>query len=108
MGLKFGNLAYIRGIVFFRLSPYEQKAFKGMISDGLPNLVRRFNDQVFRVTPCKRTLRRSRFSASTRTRCSIHFSLFAVFVLNYLIISWAKEKNMALSRKDPKDYENDT
>lgn len=53
MGKQFGNLAKINGIVFFRLSPYEQKPFKGIISEGVPNLVRRFQNRVFRVAPCK-------------------------------------------------------
>ncbi|CAK1578310.1 unnamed protein product [Parnassius mnemosyne] len=38
---QFGNLAYIRGILYFRLSPYEQKAFAGAFKKGLPNLVPR-------------------------------------------------------------------
>lgn len=53
MGKQFGNLAKINGVVYFRLSPYEQKAFKGIISEGVPNLIRRINDRVFRIAPCK-------------------------------------------------------
>ncbi|XP_050452096.1 cytochrome b-c1 complex subunit 8-like [Cataglyphis hispanica] len=82
MGKQFGNLAKINGIVFFRLSPYEQKAFKGIIAEGLPNLLRRFQDRVFRVAP--------------------------FFMFSYLLVNWAKETNDAFSRKNPKDYENDT
>ncbi|XP_029165727.1 cytochrome b-c1 complex subunit 8-like [Nylanderia fulva] len=82
MGKQFGNLAKINGIVYFRLSPYEQKAFKGLISEGVPNLARRFYDRVFRVAP--------------------------FFMFSYLLVNWAKEKNNILSRKNPKDYENDT
>lgn len=53
MGKEFGNLAKISGVVYFRLSPYEQKAFKGMVTDGVPNLIRRFQSRVFRVVPRK-------------------------------------------------------
>lgn len=53
MGKEFGNLDTIRGVTFFRLSPFEQKAFGGMIKDGVPNMVRRFNGSVLRVAPCK-------------------------------------------------------
>jgi len=53
MGKEFGNLYKINGIVFFHLSPYEQKAFKGLISEGVPNLIRRFQGSVFKITPCK-------------------------------------------------------
>lgn len=31
-----------------------------------------------------------------------------VFMFSYLLVNWAKEKNHALNRKNPKDYENDT
>ncbi|TGZ51077.1 cytochrome b-c1 complex subunit 8 [Temnothorax curvispinosus] len=82
MGKEFGNLAKINGIVFFRLSPYEQKAFKGIISEGVPNTIRRIRGSIFRVAP--------------------------FFMFTYLLVNWAKEKNLALSRKNPKDYENDT
>ncbi|XP_011687256.1 PREDICTED: cytochrome b-c1 complex subunit 8-like [Wasmannia auropunctata] len=82
MGKQFGNLAKINGVVFFRLSPYEQKAFKGIISEGVPNTIRRIQGSIFRVTP--------------------------FFIFSYLLVNWAKEENHALSRKNPKDYENDT
>ncbi|KAL0125078.1 hypothetical protein PUN28_004313 [Cardiocondyla obscurior] len=82
MGKQFGNLAKVSGIVFFRLSPYEQKAFGGIFKEGIPNTIRRFQSNVFYVVP--------------------------PFMLTYLVLSWAKEKNHALSRKNPKDYENDT
>ncbi|EZA47420.1 hypothetical protein DMN91_004935 [Ooceraea biroi] len=81
MGKEFGNLAKINGIAYFRLSPYEQKAFKGMITESVPNLIRRFQGSVFRVAP--------------------------FFMFSYLLISWSKEQNEAISRKNPKDYEND-
>lgn len=41
MGAHFGELAKIRGIVYYKLSPYEQKAFKGVIQNGVPNLFRK-------------------------------------------------------------------
>ncbi|GAB1862841.1 Cytochrome b-c1 complex subunit 8 [Camponotus japonicus] len=82
MGKEFGNLAKINGIVYFRLSPYEQKPFKGLISEGVPNIIRRFQNRVFRVAP--------------------------FFMFSYLLMNWAKEKNHEINRKNPKDYENDT
>ncbi|XP_014478554.1 PREDICTED: cytochrome b-c1 complex subunit 8 [Dinoponera quadriceps] len=82
MGKYWGNLAKISGIVYFRLSPHEQKAFKGIISEGVPNLLRRFQGSVFRVAP--------------------------FFMFTYLLMEWAKEKNREIHRKNPKDYENDT
>ncbi|EFN86755.1 cytochrome b-c1 complex subunit 8 [Harpegnathos saltator] len=82
MGKYFGNLAKISGVVYFRISPYEQKALKGVISDGVPNLIRRLKGNVFRIAP--------------------------IFMGTYLLMCWADETNRALHRKNPKDYENDT
>jgi len=52
-GQHFGNLAKVHGIVTYKLSPFEQRAFAGAISKGLPNMVRRFRSNVFIVTPRK-------------------------------------------------------
>ena len=41
MGKHFGELMRLRGIITFKLSPHEQKAFAGAISQGFPNFIRR-------------------------------------------------------------------
>ena len=51
MGKHFGNLIKISGMVTYSLSPFEQRAFAGAISKGVPNMWRRFTGQVFRVVP---------------------------------------------------------
>ena len=51
MGRHFGHLTYVRGLISHSLSPFEQKAFAGAISKGIPNLWRRFRQQVFIVVP---------------------------------------------------------
>lgn len=51
MGKHFGELAKIRGIVQYRLSPFEQRAFAGAISKGLPNIFFRIRSNIFRVVP---------------------------------------------------------
>lgn len=52
----------IRGVVVYSLSPYEQKAFANAFAKGVPNMVRRFKGQVFRVVPRKSVeLERERF-----------------------------------------------
>ena len=53
LGAHFGNLAKVHGIVTYKISPFEQKAFAGAISQGLPNIVRRIRSNIFRVTPRK-------------------------------------------------------
>ena len=47
-----GNLLFgVKNIVTYSLSPFEQKAFHGLFSKGIPNMIRRFTDQVFYVLP---------------------------------------------------------
>ena len=41
MGKHFGELMKLRGIITFKLSPHEQRAFAGAIKDGVPNTIRR-------------------------------------------------------------------
>ena len=50
MGLGFGNLHKSRGIVAYRLSPFEQRAFAG-ISKAPLNFLRRIRSNVFTVAP---------------------------------------------------------
>lgn len=40
----FGNLACIRGVKYYRLSPFEQKAFVAPAFESLRNLIRRTSD----------------------------------------------------------------
>jgi ubiquinol-cytochrome c reductase subunit 8 len=53
MGHGFGQLHKLRGIITYRVSPFELKAFSGMISHGLPNMVRRIREEIFYVVPRK-------------------------------------------------------
>lgn len=52
-GQHFGNLAKIHGVVTYKLSPMEQKAFAGAISHGVPNMIRRIRSEIFYVAPRK-------------------------------------------------------
>ncbi|NXO47434.1 QCR8 protein, partial [Aramus guarauna] len=81
MGLHFGNLARVRHVITYSLSPFEQRAFPNVFSHGLPNVWRRFSSQVFKVVP--------------------------PFVGGYLIYSWGTQEFERLKRKNPADYEND-
>uniref|UniRef100_A0A0B6YA96 Cytochrome b-c1 complex subunit 8 n=1 Tax=Arion vulgaris TaxID=1028688 RepID=A0A0B6YA96_9EUPU len=82
MGMHWGNmLTNVRGVVIFSISPYEQKAFANAISKGVPNMIRRFNGQVFRVLP--------------------------PFIGAYLIYDWATKDHEHRKRKDPKEFIND-
>ena len=49
MGKHFGELAKLRGIIQFRISPHEQRAFAGAISQGIPNVFRRIWSEGFFV-----------------------------------------------------------
>ncbi|XP_064610020.1 cytochrome b-c1 complex subunit 8-like [Liolophura sinensis] len=78
MGRSFGNLYKVHGLVSYSLSPYEQKAFAGAISHGIPNMFRRFRGQVFRVVP--------------------------PLIIGYMVYDWGKKENARLSRKNPADF----
>lgn len=73
MGLKFGNLAFRRGIIEYSISPYEQKAFAGAITKGVPNFARRVREKIFIVG--------------------------VPFVIGYLIYQWGEKGNQRLKRK---------
>ncbi|XP_045492674.1 cytochrome b-c1 complex subunit 8 [Colias croceus] len=81
MGKHFGELAKIRGLITYKLSPHEQRAYAGAIKNGLPNFVRRFRESVFRVAP--------------------------PFIVAYLIYDGVEREHHRLSRKNPADFEND-
>lgn len=52
MGKVLGNLGVrVRHIITYSLSPFEQRAFAGMLSKSPGNLVRRFFDNVFSFSP---------------------------------------------------------
>lgn len=66
MGKHFGELAKIRGLITYKLSHHEQRAYAGAISNGVPNMFRRFRENVFRVAPRK-------FSFYYDVLCSTYF-----------------------------------
>lgn len=53
MAHGFGELAKVSGIVTYKISPFEQRAFAGAFSKGVPNMFRRFRSNVFTVAPRK-------------------------------------------------------
>ncbi|XP_027229045.1 cytochrome b-c1 complex subunit 8 [Penaeus vannamei] len=81
MGKGFGELAHVRGIIKYSLSPFEQRAFAGAIKYGVPNLFRRFRGQVLRVAP--------------------------PFIIGYMVYQTVEGRHTQLMRKNPSDFEND-
>ncbi|NWI70751.1 QCR8 protein, partial [Todus mexicanus] len=81
MGLHFGNLARVRHVITYSLSPFEQRAIPNAFSHGVPNVWRRFSSQVFKVVP--------------------------PLLSGYLLYSWGTQEFERLKRKNPADYEND-
>lgn len=51
MGREFGNLARIRHVISYSLSPFEQRAFPSYFSKGIPNVLRRTRERILRVAP---------------------------------------------------------
>ena len=103
--LEFGKLAKIRGIVFFRLSPHEMNPLHGMVSHGVPNMIRRIRESIFKVVP-----RKFYIIIDINKLINIYLNLnetFSAFIATYMLIQWADNENERLSRKNPKDFEND-
>lgn len=82
MGIHFGNLGVrVSGLIYYSLSPHEQKALAGIFSKGFPNTVRRIRSNILTVVP--------------------------PFVLGYVVYDWGVKYNAQLHRKNPLDYESD-
>ncbi|PZC81995.1 cytochrome b-c1 complex subunit 8 [Helicoverpa armigera] len=81
MGKHFGELAKIRGLITYKLSPHEQRAYANAVSVGLPNIFRRFRESVFKWAP--------------------------PFIIGYLVYEGTEREHTRLARKNPADFEND-
>ncbi|XP_014855563.1 PREDICTED: cytochrome b-c1 complex subunit 8 isoform X2 [Poecilia mexicana] len=81
MGRHFGDLAKVRHVITYSLSPFEQKAFANYFSKGIPNVWRRFTSSFFKVAP--------------------------PMILTYLIYSWGSMTHEQGKKKNPADYAND-
>ncbi|KAK2720047.1 hypothetical protein QYM36_004080 [Artemia franciscana] len=81
MAKGFGELSNVRGIIKYSISPFEQRAFAGAISKGLPNLFRRFRSKFFIVAP--------------------------PFMIAYYIYDQTEKAHARMMRKNPADFAND-
>ena len=77
---EFGNLARVKNVVSYSLSPFEQRAFAGM-SKSVGNVIRRVRGQIFFMAPA--------------------------FITLALIYRWGSNYHHHTTRKNPKDFEND-
>ncbi|KAJ8726959.1 hypothetical protein PYW08_015356 [Mythimna loreyi] len=81
MGRHFGDLAVIRGIVYYKLSPHEQKPFATAFAHGIPNFV-------------PRTL-------------ATMYTWLPTFILGYAIFATVEASYKSSKKKDPKIYQNE-
>ncbi|XP_044254203.1 cytochrome b-c1 complex subunit 8 [Tribolium madens] len=81
MGHGFGQLYKLRGIITYRLSPFELKAFSGIFSHGVPNTLRRIKEEFLYVVP--------------------------PLLLGYVVYDQVEKEHQRLMRKNPADFEND-
>lgn len=80
-GQVFGKLAFIRNVIYVRLSPYEQKAFPNYWANSWRGFKRDFNSVAPYAGPC--------------------------LLHAYLVYLWGEAENERIKRKNPKDFEND-
>lgn len=79
--LKFGNLAFVRNVIYVRMSPFEQKIFPHFLESTWRGFRRDFSNNFPYAAPPA--------------------------VLGYLLYTWGNEENKRLSRKNPADYVDD-
>lgn len=53
MAKGFGQLYKMRGIITYKVSPFELKVFHGMLSHGFGNTLRRISENIFYMVPRK-------------------------------------------------------
>ena len=81
-GLGFGHLGVkIRGTTKYHLSPMEQKAFAGAISNGVPNTLWRIRRSILTVAP--------------------------PFIISYLIFDAAEKEHNRLMRKKEGEFDHE-
>jgi len=81
-GQGFGHLGVkVRGTTKYHLSPMEQKAFAGAISQGLPNTLWRIRRSILTVAP--------------------------PFIISYLIYDAAEKEHDRLSRKQEGEFDHE-
>lgn len=82
MGPELGNLKHdIRGVITTKLSPFEQKAFRGIISHGVPNSLKRIASNIPFIVP--------------------------PMIVGYIVYDWAIHTHHQSLRKNPADFAND-
>ncbi|XP_063230966.1 cytochrome b-c1 complex subunit 8 [Bacillus rossius redtenbacheri] len=80
MGQHFGELAKVRGIIQYRLSPFEQRAFAGALK-GLWNIPFRIRSSIFKIAP--------------------------PVILGLLVYQLGEQQHDKLMRKNPDDFKDD-
>ena len=102
LGKKWGNLAVVRGTTKYHISPFEQKAFAGAITKGIPNTLWRFRTNVLYWAPRKMSSLFYEFSVYSKT-----FS-FAALLITYLIYNAVEAEHDRLQRKQPGEFDHET
>ena len=129
MGKHFGELAKYRNIIQFRLSPHEQRAFAGAISQGIPNIFRRFKSEGLYVAVRKffqlflfiylfSLITPHYFHLGHESHCRIlrrnvlllvtSVSLFfPALLISYMVYDQTEKKHKQLQRKNLADFEHE-
>ena len=81
MGKTFGNLYYIRNIIYYRVSSYEQRAFAGFWKESLRNTFNEVRKHGPYIAP--------------------------PFAIAYLAVQWGIAERERMIRKDPNLYKDD-
>lgn len=81
MGKKFGDLYYIRNIVYYKVSSYEQRAFANFWKESFRNIFNEIKTHGPYIVP--------------------------PFAIAYLTIRWGQAERERMIRKDPSLYKDE-
>lgn len=103
---EFGKLGvFVRGLVYYSLSPFELKAFDKPLK-RVPIILRRCMEGAVQVGPCKLYYYKLYFIPFIlNSESAIVIILDAVF--GWFLHDYVEKKYDQMNRKDPNDYVND-
>jgi len=81
MGKLWGQIAHVRGIITYGISPYEVGVFNNLFKRVMPNTLRRIKEEFLYI------------AVPTGSA--------------YMVYRYAEAEHTRLSRKDPADYANE-
>ena len=103
-GSKFGQLATIRGVTKYQISPFEQKVFGGFFVKSTVNVLWLLRRNIFYFGP-----RMSKdFFYVINQVIDIIIDFLSALVISYYTYTWVEGEHDRLQRKQPGEFDHET